>query len=116
MKRTVVIATILCSGLLLGGSIYSNVFAQQNEMVKQTNTVQEVKSLTKEDALNILLDYNNLVYLYQGDETVFKFLKEKNLSGYVFLPDIETDLGYFVDKNTKEIYYFHPSGYLELVK
>lgn len=117
MKRTVAITTILCSGLLIGGNIYSNVFAQQNEIVKQTNTtVQEVESLTKDDALNLLINHNNLTYLYQGDESEFKVLKEKGLSGYIFLPDIETDIGYFVDKNTKEIYYFHPSGYLELVK
>ena len=116
MKRTLVIATILCSGLLIGGNVYSNVFAKQNEIVKQTNAVQEVKSLTKDDALNLLLNHNNLAYLYQGDESTFKALKEEGLSGYVFLPDIETDIGYFVDKNAKEIYYFHPSGYLELVK
>lgn len=35
--------------------------------------------------------------------------------GYVFLSDIETDLGYFVDKNTGDVYYFHPSGYMELI-
>ncbi|WP_279167162.1 hypothetical protein [Thomasclavelia cocleata] len=116
MKRTAVIATILCSGLLLGGNVCSNVFAQQNEIAKQTNAVQEVKSLTKNDALNLLLNHNDLVYLYQGDENTFEILKEKGLSGYVFLPNIETDIGYFVDKGTKEIYYFHPSGYLELVK
>lgn len=115
MKRTAVMATILCSGLLLGGNIYSNVFAQQNEIVKQPNAVQEVKNLTKNDALDLLLNHNDLVYLYQGDENTFETLKEKGLSGYVFLPDIETDIGYFVDKDTKEIYYFHPSGYLELL-
>ena len=116
MKRTVVMTTILCSGLLLtGGNVYSNVFAQ-DQIVKQTSTVQEVKSLTKEDALDLLLEHNNLTYLYQGDESSFDALKEKGLSGHVFLPDIETDIGYFVDKNTKEIYYFHPSGYLELAK
>lgn len=123
MKRTIVITTILCGGLLLGGNIYRSSFAQ-DEIIKQNNTVQEVISLpneqevinlTKEDALNILLDYNNLNYLYQGDESGFEFIQQKGLSGYIYLPDIDTDIGYFVDKNTKEIYYFHPDGYLELV-
>ena len=123
MKRTIVITTILCGGLLLGGNIYRSSFAQ-DEIIKQNNTVQEVISLpneqevinlTKEDALNILLDYNNLNYLYQGDECGFEFIQQKGLSGYIYLPDIDTDIGYFVDKNTKEIYYFHPDGYLELV-
>ncbi|MGL5754776.1 MAG: hypothetical protein ACRCYC_05580 [Paraclostridium sp.] len=76
-----------------------------------------VKSLTKEDALKILMDMNpNLTYDYKGDENTFTSLKDKGLSGYVFLPNIDTDLGYFVDKNTSNVYYFHPSGYLEKIK
>ncbi|WP_250673227.1 hypothetical protein LZ906_005890 [Paraclostridium ghonii] len=75
------------------------------------------KTLTKDDALKLLLDMNpNLVYAYQGDENTFSALKNKGLSGYVFLPNVDTDLGYFVDKNTSSIYYFHPSGYLEKIK
>jgi len=35
--------------------------------------------------------------------------------GYIFLSDIETDLGHFVDTNTGDVYYFHPSGYMELI-
>lgn len=84
---------------------------------KPVEEIDVVKTLTKEDALNLLLDMNpNLVYSYQGDENTFPALKEKGLSGYVFLPNIDTDLGYFVDKNTSNIYYFHPSGYLEKIK
>ncbi len=84
---------------------------------KPVEEVDVVKILTKEDALNLLLDMNpNLVYAYQGDENTFPALKEKGLSGYVFLPNVDTDLGYFVDKNTSSIYYFHPSGYLEKIK
>ncbi|MBQ8998463.1 MAG: hypothetical protein IJ086_07235 [Clostridium sp.] len=123
MKGAVVITTILCSTLLIGGRQYSNIFAQsevvnqtKNEIVEQYNTVQEVNYIAVEDALNILQKQNTLDYLYQGDESTFKALKEKGLSGYVFIPDIDTDIGYFVDKNTAEIYYFHPGGYLELVK
>lgn len=75
------------------------------------------KALSRNDALNLLLDMNpNLVYAYQGDENTFPVLKSKGLSGYVFLPNVDTDLGYFVDKNTSSIYYFHPSGYLEKIR
>lgn len=75
------------------------------------------KALSRDDALNLLLDMNpNLVYTYQGDENTFPVLKSKGLSGYVFLPNVDTDLGYFVDKNTSSIYYFHPSGYLEKIR
>lgn len=82
---------------------------------KNEETVQNV--ISKDDALNILKSINpNLTYNYQGDENTFTSLKDKGLSGYVFLPEIDTDLGYFVDKNTSHVYYFHPSGYLELIK
>lgn len=75
------------------------------------------QSLTMEEALKLLMDMNpNLVYEYKGDENKFPVLKNKGLYGYVFLPKIDTDLGYFVDKNTSSIYYFHPSGYLEKIK
>lgn len=129
-KRTVVIATILCSGLLIGGNEYIKAFAQNKPVQEQTqvvhnaetiqvtykaDTVSKTHCLAKEDALNLLKENNYLDYLYQGDENDFDVLKEKGLSGYVFLPDIDTDMGYFVDKNTKEIYYFHPNGYLELI-
>lgn len=78
---------------------------------------EEVKTqLTKEQAKQILVDRNpNVEYIYQGDENTFEVLKEKNLSGYVFLPNEEGDMGFLVDKNTSNIYYFHPSGYVEPV-
>lgn len=92
-----------------------------NESVKdeQVSQNEEITSsaLTKDDALNLLKGMNpDLTYDYQGDENNFPTLKDKGLSGYVFLPNVDTDLGYFVDKNTSHIYYFHPSGYLELIK
>ena len=49
-------------------------------------------------------------------QTELTLEQSKNLQGYVFLPDVDTDIGYFVDKQTSNIYFFHPSGYLELVK
>lgn len=49
-----------------------------------------------------------------GDENTYSVLKEKGHEGYVFLPNAPTDLGMFVNKNTKEIYYFHPSGYMDI--
>lgn len=72
-------------------------------------------SLSKEDALNVLKEKNNkLDYNYMGDEESYSVLKEKGHEGYVFLPDAQTDLGMFVDKNTREVYYFHPSGYMDI--
>jgi hypothetical protein len=89
---------------------------KSDEVNKNENT-NVAKTLSKDDALNLLLDMNpNLVYAYQGDENTFPVLKDKGLSGYVFLPNVDTDLGYFVDKNTSSIYYFHPSGYLEKIR
>ncbi|MFR6017219.1 MAG: hypothetical protein ACLUG9_06735 [Paraclostridium sordellii] len=94
---------------------------KENEVTDKENPSNEnnvtVKSLTMEDALKLLNEMNpNLTYEYKGDENTFTTLKDKDLSGYVFLPNIDTDLGYFVDKNTSSIYYFHPSGYLEKIK
>lgn len=94
---------------------------KENEVTNKDNPSNEnnvtVKSLTMEDALKLLNEMNpNLTYEYKGDENTFTTLKDKDLSGYVFLPNIDTDLGYFVDKNTSSIYYFHPSGYLEKIK
>ena len=72
-------------------------------------------SLSKEDALNVLKEKNNkLDYNYMGDEESYSVLKEKGHEGYVFLPDAQTDMGMFVDKNTREVYYFHPSGYMDI--
>lgn len=90
--------------------------AKQDDQTSQSNeTVQN--TISKDEALNILKSMNpDLSYTYKGDENTFTSLKDKGLSGYVFLPEIDTDLGYFVDRNTSHVYYFHPSGYLELIK
>ncbi len=71
--------------------------------------------LSRGDALNLLKEKNSKVdYSYMGDENTYSVLKEKGHEGYVFLPNAPTDLGMFVNKNTKEIYYFHPSGYMDI--
>lgn len=74
------------------------------------------KALSKEEALDLLNkeNNNNQEYGYMGDENTFNVLKEKGHEGYVFVPDVSTDLGLFVDKNTSEVYVFHPSGSLDL--
>lgn len=92
---------------------------QPQEIIKQEenkSTVEIIDTLNLEQAKELLTMRNpGIEQVYQGDENTFESLKEKNLSGYVFLPDVEGDLGYFVDKNTANIYYFHPSGYLDLI-
>ena len=55
----------------------------------------------------------DFTYTYQGDENTFEAIKEKGIRGYVFLPNVDTDLAYLVDKDSGNIYYFHPSGYFE---
>ncbi len=71
--------------------------------------------LSQQQAKELLQMYKkDANYAYQGDENTFNAIAQRGLSGYVFLPDYDTDLGFFVDKNTASIYYFHPSGYLEL--
>ena len=68
--------------------------------------------LTQADAEKLLINNNNKVnYIFKGTSDNFKSLQEKGLKGYIFLPDVDTDMGYFVDENTSHIYYFHPSGY-----
>ena len=86
------------------------------EQAEDTNTVEVIEVLNQEQAKELLEMYNKGVnYTFQGDQNAFEALVQKGLSGYVFFPDYDTDLGFFVDKNTASIYYVHPSGYLELV-
>jgi len=87
----------------------------EKEQVEDKNTVEVIEVLNQEQAKELLEMYNKGVnYTFQGDENAFEVLSQKGLSGYVFLPNYDTDLGFFVDKNTASIYYFHPSGYIEL--
>ena len=114
MKKSILVLSVLVGGLFLINPTNEISFAQENNTapVKQQQTV-----LTQADAQQLLIDNNSKVnYVFQGTADNFKTLQEKGFKGYVFLPDVETDMGYFVDQNTSHIYYFHPSGYLELIK
>ena len=126
MKKSIIALSILLTGIL---TISPVTFAQNKDNINYKQINQNVinnqeevnininNTITKEEAKELLkLKNPNIQYLYQGDENTFTVLKEKGLSGYVFLPDVEGDMGYFVDKTTQNIYYFHPSGYLELIK
>ncbi len=87
---------------------------KKEETVKQ-NSVKVIDVLSQQQAKELLQMYKkDANFAYQGDENTFNVIAQRGLSGYVFLPDYDTDLGFFVDKNTANIYYFHPSGYLEL--
>lgn len=126
MKKSIIALSILLTGIL---TISPVTFAQNKANINYKQINQNVinnqeevnidinNTITKKQAKELLeLKNPNIKYLYQGDENNFTVLKEKSLSGYVFLPDVEGDMGYFVDKTTQNIYYFHPSGYLELIK
>ncbi len=111
--KVLAILCVLITYFIICGPIDSSSFAE----LSNSNTSFSLDTISQEDANKLLIEYNpKLKYIYQGDENSFDALKSKNLTGYVFLPDIETDIGYFVDKETSDIYFFHPSGYLELAK
>ena len=111
MKNLVIFLCILCNSLLFINPIQNMSHANDN------NKIHQQIELTVEQAKELLIKYNNKVdYIYQGDANDFEYLKSKKLQGYVFLPNVDTDIGYFVDKQTSKIYFFHPSGYLELAK
>ena len=116
MKKAIITLSIICAGIFAVNNIDETVFAQNN--TNETNVeVQVIEKLNKEQAEELLEIYNpNVKYIYQGTENDFEALKEKDLKGYVFLPDVDTDLGMFVNKDNAKIYYFHPSGYLELAQ
>ena len=120
MKKGLIALMILCTGLLALTSIVGNPsFAINEDNSTSTNITNkiEIDDINKEEAENLLKEINHdIEYLYQGDENSFQALKDKNLSGYVFLPNVDGDMGYFVDKHDSHIYLFHPSGYLELYK
>ena len=84
--------------------------------------VEDKTGMSKSEAEAILNKYikeveeADFTYTYQGDENTFEAIKEKGIKGYVFLPNIETDMAYLVDKDSGNIYLFHPSGYFELLQ
>lgn len=120
MKKAIITLSLICVGLLSAKGIENIVFAQ--ELQNNTNAtnfvqVQTENKLTKEQAQELLKEYNPSVnYIYQGTENEFEALQEKGLQGYVYIMDVDTDLGMFVDNQTSKIYYFHPDGYLELAQ
>ena len=77
--------------------------------------------MTKTDAESVLNNYlsatnqSDITYVYQGDENTFEVITQKGIRGYVFLPNVDTDLAYLVDKDNGSIYLFHTSGYFELI-
>ena len=89
----------------------------ENKNINKVNNENAKKELTVEEAKNLLINYNSSVdYLYQGDETTFKdVLQDKGYKGYLFLPDVDGDIGFFIDKTNSNIYKFHPSGYMEKI-
>lgn len=88
----------------------------------QTSEQKEDLRISKSQAEAVLNKYLNevektdLTYTYQGDENTFESIKEKGIRGYVFLPNVDTDMAYLVDKDNGNIYFFHPSGYFELLQ
>lgn len=97
---------------------YDDIKENTVENKENSEAKDEVNNkLTQEQAKELLkLNNPSVDFIYQGDANNFDVLKTKGLSGYVYLPNVEGDMGYFVDDSTGDIYYFHPSGYLELVK
>ena len=95
-----------------------DIVEENKEDVQSQQEVSEEVGISMADAQSILNKYLSSVenvdftYTYQGDENDFEVMQEKGIKGYVFLPNIETDMAYLVDKNSGSIYYFHPSGYL----
>lgn len=95
-----------------------DIVEENKEDVQSQQEVSEEVAISMADAQSILNKYLSSVenvdftYTYQGDENDFEVMQEKGIKGYVFLPNIETDMAYLVDKNSGSIYYFHPSGYL----
>ncbi|MEG2786517.1 MAG: hypothetical protein RR942_01760 [Romboutsia sp.] len=113
MKKSLLVLSLLVGGLLLMNPTNEVSFAQENNKP----SVEQQATLSQADAQQLLINNNNKIsYKFQGTSNDFKALQEKGLHGYVFLPNVDSDMGYFVDQDTSHIYYFHPSGYLELIK
>lgn len=94
-----------------------DVSTKDDNTLKEDENINIKKELTVEDAKELLKQYNsNVDYIYQGDETMFKeVLQDKGYKGYLFLPNVDGDIGFFVDKSNGDIYKFHPSGYMEKI-
>jgi hypothetical protein len=115
-KLGISLLLVICSGI--GLYWYSSAEAYQESVVSaESENLNIKKELTVEDANVLLKQYNsNVDYIYQGDETMFKeVLQDKGYKGYLFLPNVDGDIGFFVDKSNGDIYKFHPSGYMEKI-
>ena len=142
MKKGIIAISLLLTGALLitpiTNAISQNdvvkdvkpIKVEQSTKDNENNTTQTEEEITfaevedktgmsKSEAEAILNKYikeveeADFTYTYQGDENTFEAIKEKGIRGYVFLPNVDTDLAYLVDKDSGNIYYFHPSGYFE---
>ena len=92
---------------------------QINDIDETTENKNGMSKLEAEEVLNKYIEEvegGGFTYTYQGDEDDFEAIKEKGIRGYVFLPDVDTDLAYLVDKDNGNIYFFHPSGYFDLLQ
>ena len=102
--------------------VEENIKPSDEAIIDENKEEQEDKGMTKSEAEAFLAQYISQVeqadftFTYQGDENSFDLIKVNGIRGYVFLPNIETDMAYLVDKDNGSIYSFHPSGYLELLK
>lgn len=118
--KTIMVAT-MCT-MLVGGILLptaSNVYAASKPSKVVTTTVSSSKKklISKKEALNILKKLDNSVeYIYMGTEKDFDALRARKLKGFVFLPDEEGDMGYFVNSKNRQVFLFHPSGYMERIK
>lgn len=79
---------------------------------------KQSKTLTKSQALNLVKKLEPEIngFTYMGNENTYRCIKENGIKGYVFLPNCDGDMAYLVDKQTSHIYFFHPSGYFELLQ
>ncbi|WP_455540103.1 hypothetical protein [Terrisporobacter sp.] len=142
MKKGIIAITLLLTGVLLVSPIANAISkkdvteSSKSVVVEKTTEKETVKSsqnedikdkedkveMTKKEAEAIVNKYikdvekSDFTYTYQGDENTFKAIKDKGMRGYVFLPNVDTDLAYLVDKDNGNVYYFHPSGYFELLQ
>ena len=94
--------------------------SSKDEVGKEQNISKKEPNIIKEEIiLNKYIsevEQGDFTYTYQGDENTFEAIKAKGIRGYVFLPNIEPDMAYLVDKDSGNIYFFHPSGYFELLQ
>lgn len=128
MKKAIIkILSVLCIGLMVTGSASENICAVTYNNPKQQVSAQvknnekyteQSQTLTKSQALTLVKKLEPEVdgFTYMGNETTYECIKENGIKGYVFLPNCDGDMAYLVDKQTSHIYYFHPSGYFELLQ